>query len=287
MLSRTAIGYVLHGRKYIYYGDRCAEVGEGDMFLYDAGFHYEENIVGTRGSFEQILFYISPDALQQILLGLSTNYGVGYTARHACERCRTRNFVSMTATAPLHDFFGSVNQSFRQERFRHNDICQRIKLNELIYLIIAEDECCLRSKLLSNADSANGHFANVIYDNIFNDVCIESLAQMTHRSLTSFKKEFKRQFSAPPHRWFIDQRLNRSKILLISTSKTISEVGAECAFSNISHFIKLFKNKFHDTPAVYRQKYQASYRRDDSVVDETAAHDGPPAAGQLTAAAGE
>lgn len=28
----------------------------------------------------------------------------------------------------------------------------------------------------------------------------------------------------------------------------------ECAFSNISHFIKLFKHRFHDTPAVFRQK---------------------------------
>lgn len=259
MLSRMAIGYLQTGRKYIYDGDCGYEIGEGDMFIYDIGLHFEENITGAGGLFEQIMFYISPDILQQTLFALGANYGIGYAARHSCERCRNSSFASMRATQPLRDFFAGINQSFRHEGFRHNDVAQSIKLNELIYLLISEEEGCLRSKMLLNADTANSQFASVIHDNIYNDVGIEALARMTNRSLTSFKKEFKRLFAAPPHKWFIEQRLHKSKMLLISTSKTISEVGAECAFSNISHFIKLFKNKFNDTPAVYRQKYQTAF----------------------------
>lgn len=254
MLSRAAVGFLIKGRKFIYYGDKCSEVNEGDVFIYDAGLHYEENIVSQGGTYEQITFYVSPSSLQQILLGLNSNYGLNYANRHSCENCRTQNFVSMRATDALCDFFASVNLSFRQQGFRHNDVSQRIKLNELIYLILDGADCCLKSKILANADAVNGQFAMVIYNNVFRDISLESLARMTNRSLTSFKKEFKRQFATPPHKWFIAQRLDRSKVLLLSTDKTISEVGAECAFSNISHFIKLFKIRFHDTPAVFRQK---------------------------------
>ncbi len=255
MLSRTAIGYVIRGTKYIYFGDVSAHVGEGDMFIYDSGLHYEENCVGASGTFEQITFYLSPEVLQSVLLSLNSNYGLSYTDRHRCPRCRAQDFVSLSAPAPLRDFFAGVNASFLRGGLQHDAVAQRMKLNELVYLVLCTEDACVRSKLLSNADSVNGHFAMVIYDNVFKDISIETLAQMTNRSLTSFKKEFRRQFDAPPHKWFIAQRLNRSRLLLLSTGKTISEVGAECAFSNISHFIKLFKSRYRYTPAVFRQRF--------------------------------
>ena len=59
----------------------------------------------------------------------------------------------------------------------------------------------------------------------------------------------------PPHRWFIKQRLIQSRLLLISTSKSISEIGIECTFPNTSHFIKLFKKQYGTTPAIYRNTH--------------------------------
>ena len=117
------------------------------------------------------------------------------------------------------------------------------------------DECCLRSKVLSNVDAAYGNFERVVYSHIFQDMSIEELASISHRSLTSFKKEFRRHFMMPPHRWFIRQRLMQSRLLLISTSKSISEIGNECTFPNTSHFIKLFKKEYGMTPAIYRTRY--------------------------------
>lgn len=257
-LSRMAIGYIVRGRKFIYCDDCCTAIDEGGVFIYEAGLHYEENIVGTAGTFEQIMFYTSPAALQRIILGLNSSYGVTYTARHSCDACHTRSFVAMAASPSVGDFFTGVNRSLHKTGFQHNDVGQRIKLNELIYLILSGEECCLRSKLLHGADTAGEQFAQVIHNNLFNDLSIEELARLTNRSLTSFKKEFRRRFNTPPHKWLIAQRLNRAKILLLSTSKTISEVGAECAFSNISHFIKLFKSRFHATPAAYRQLHTAA-----------------------------
>ena len=101
------------------------------------------------------------------------------------------------------------------------------------------------------------HFIGTIYDNLFNDISIDTLAELTNRSLTSFKKEFKRLFNAPPHRWIIEQRLERARIMLASTSRTVSEIGIECGFANISHFIKLFKQRYNETPASFRQKCSA------------------------------
>lgn len=254
-LTRMAVGYVLSGTKYIYHNDLSYPIEEGCIFILDVGFHYEENVIGDNGRFEQITFFITPQTLQQVIFGLNINYGLSFTSRHSCINCISRNFAFDKAPMPLRNFFVGIDLSLRNSGLLHNDVGQRIKLNELIYLILSEEDSCIRRKVLRSSDADSGHFINVIYENIFNDISIERLAELTNRSLTSFKKEFKRLFNAPPHRWIIEQRLDRAKIMLASTSRTVSEIGAECAFANISHFIKLFKQRYHDTPASFRRRH--------------------------------
>lgn len=258
-LSRIAIGYIHSGAKYLYHNDRCFAVEEGNLFVLDTGFHYEENIIGENGRFEQIIFYLSSDTLQQAIFGLNINYGLSFSSRHSCNKCISHNFAIAKCDAPIRNFFMGIDLSLRNAGLLHNDIGQRIKLNELIYLILSGEDNCTKRKILRSADTSSGHFVNTIYDNIFNDISVETLAEMTHRSLTSFKKEFKRIFDKPPHRWIIEQRLDRAKILLYSTSRTISEIGLECGFANISHFIKLFKQRYHCTPASFRRQSDSTH----------------------------
>ena len=252
-LSRIAIGYILSGTKYIYNNDKFYQIGEGDLFMLGAGFHYEENIVGVNGRFEQIIFYFAANTLQQMIFGLNINYGLTFSSRHSCQHCIVQNFAMSKADVPLSNFFVGIDLSLRNSGLLHNDIGQRIKLNELIYLVLSGDDNCIKRKLLRSADTSSGHFVNTIYENIFNDISIERLAELTNRSLTSFKKEFRRIFDSSPHHWIINQRLDRAKILLSSTSRTVSEIGSECGFANISHFIKLFKQRYKHTPATYRR----------------------------------
>ena len=155
----------------------------------------------------------------------------------------------------MRSFFSHTASYLQEERFMHDEAAENIKMTELIYLIISQRDGCLKSKVLSNVDAAHDNFEQIIYSHIFSDVSIEKLAEKSNRSLTSFKKEFKRIFKTSPHHWIIGQRLARAKIMLSSTSRTVSEIGAECGFANISHFIKLFKQRYDCTPAAYRRTY--------------------------------
>lgn len=256
--SRLAIGCVLAGSKYIYLNDSCTAINEGEIFLLETGHHYTENIIGDSGRFEQITFYLNGAVLQRVIFGLNINYGISFSSTHSCSKCLRQNFAIATDNKPLYNFFIGIDTSLRNSGLLHNDIGQQIKLNELIYLILTSNDGCMRRKVLRSADTESGHFMNVIYDNIFNDVSIESLAEQTHRSLTSFKKEFRKLFNMPPHRWIIEQRLMRAKVMLSSTNRTVSEVGIECGFTNISHFIKLFKQRYNTTPALFRREHSTA-----------------------------
>lgn len=256
-LSRCAVGYVLHGTKNIYYGDKRCRISRGEIFYLGAGRHYVENMADDDNQFEQIIFYYTPAELQQIMSQLNITYGVEISNTHTCEQCRNRQHVSMPASNTMKSFFQSCNCYLRNDFFS-SDAAENIKMSELIYMLIALGDCCMKSKLLENMDAARGNFDRIVYSNIFNDVSIEQLAGASNRSLTSFKKEFKRRFDIPPHKWYIRQRLAQSQLLLLSTSKSVSEIGIECSFPNTSHFIKLFKKEYDMTPAAYRQRHLAA-----------------------------
>lgn len=257
-LSRYAIGYVVRGTKHIYYGDACHTVSKGEIFYMGVGNHYVEDIPEEGRPFEQVIVYYSPELLQRTLLYLNMNYSINISNSHSCDRCRRLNHVSTEASSTLRSFFTHAVSYLQDDNFMHDEAAENIKLTELMYLIVSQSDGCLKSKILSNMDASRDNFEQIIYSHIFCDISIEELSTLCNRSLTSFKKEFKRHFYMPPHRWFIRQRLMQSRLLLISTSKSISEIGIECTFPNTSHFIKLFKREYGTTPAIYRHRHCGS-----------------------------
>ena len=255
-LSRYAIGYVLRGSKYIYDGDQRVRLTRGDLFYLGIGHHYTEDVPENGQPFEQILVYYTPAELQRIMMHLSITYGMDIANGHSCPRCASRPYVVMSGWTAIRNFFANTNACLRDEGMHHDGTAGSIKMTELIYLIVSHEDNCLKSKILNNVDAAKENFEQVVHEHIFRNIPIEELARMTNRSLTSFKKEFRRIFSMPPHTWFIRQRLMQSRLLLISTSLSISEIGAECSFPNTSHFIKLFKKEYAMTPAAYRSRHE-------------------------------
>lgn len=265
-LSRHGIGFILRGHKNIYYGDVCHEVGPGELFYLGTGNHYTEDVPDNGKPFEQIVFYYTPEQIGRILSQLSQSYNLTIINDHVCENCREASHVIFPAWNTMRNFFLTINQYIKDDVFADDCTAEIIKMTELIYLILIHPNCCLKNKVLNNIDIAKEQFEQTIHNHIFMDISIDGLAQKCNRSLTSFKKEFKKHFYVPPHKWFLKQRLMHSRLLLISTNKSVSEVGIECNFPNTSHFIKLFKKEYNMTPSLYRNTHEAQREHLSSVV---------------------
>lgn len=254
-ISRYAIGYVLRGRKYIYYGDTRYEIRQGDIFYLGIGTHYTEDIPEEGKHYEQITFFYSPENLREILTTLSINYQLEIDSSRAyTEEEDELSHVSCPAWNMVRYFFGNVNQYLKDDIFSEEPTAEKLKTTELIYLLISNPECRIKGRILSDANTASEGFEQIIQRHIFDGLSTEELAALCNKSLTSFKKEFVRHFHEPPHRWFLKRRLTHSRLLLISTDKSIADIASECRFTNTSHYIKLFKQEYGLTPAVYRNR---------------------------------
>lgn len=259
--SRHGIGYILRGKKYIYNGDTRIEVTKGEMFYFNIGTHYTEMIPEGSKAYEEIIFFYTPEMLADILTTLNLTYKHEITNEHSCENCAGKSEVAYPAWNTVRNFFAMVNQYLKEDIFAEDITAQRLKTTELIYLITSKPDCCIKTKILDNMDLMSENFERTIQDHIFDDISIEELAEICNKSLTSFKKEFKKHFHESPHKWLIKQRLMHSRMLLISTNKSVSEIGLECNFPNTSHYIKLFKKEYGLTPAAYRNKSRADKSR--------------------------
>ncbi|MFI3318450.1 MAG: helix-turn-helix transcriptional regulator [Rikenellaceae bacterium] len=251
-LARNAIGYVLRGEKRIYESDSAISVKRGEVFFLSCARHYVENIAPAGSTYEEISFYISEVDAQSIITNFDVRFSFSASCGHRCEKCDGAPHLSYQPWPMLSSFFEAVNIYISNEGYIQDPSCEQIKLSELIYLIVSSDDNCLKSRILQSIDRSRANFEQVIYSNIFSPLSIDELALMCNRSLTSFKKEFKRIYNQPPHQWFLHQRLSHSRMLLVHSSEPVSQIGSKCAFPNTSHFIKLFKRYYGDTPASFR-----------------------------------
>lgn len=78
---------------------------------------------------------------------------------------------------------------------------------------------------------------------------IEKFGYLTGRSLTTFKRDFKKAFSTTPQRWLTRKRLELAYYQLTEKKKKPLDVCYEVGFENLSHFSFAFKKQFGLAPS--------------------------------------
>jgi AraC-like DNA-binding protein len=77
---------------------------------------------------------------------------------------------------------------------------------------------------------------------------IGKFGYLTGRSLTTFKRDFKKAFHVTPQRWLTQKRLEFAHYHIAVNKRKASEVCYESGFENLSHFSYAFKKQFGYAP---------------------------------------
>ena len=91
------------------------------------------------------------------------------------------------------------------------------------------------------------HFIHV---NLHSRLKIETIAENLHVSRDYLSKAFKKATGISLHQYILDQKLTEAKKML-AAGMSVNEVSYTLCFCNESHFIQLFKGKYHMTPTEY------------------------------------
>ncbi|MBO0938280.1 helix-turn-helix transcriptional regulator [Fibrella sp. HMF5335] len=86
------------------------------------------------------------------------------------------------------------------------------------------------------------------------NLSLTEFAKFSNRSVTTFKREFKRIFNMPPAQWLLQKRLDYAEVLLTNTEKSVADIAAESGFVSNAHFSRTFSQKFGASPLHYRKR---------------------------------
>ena len=86
------------------------------------------------------------------------------------------------------------------------------------------------------------------------DLTISSLARPCGMSEVYFRKLFKSYARCSPIKYITSVRLKNAELLLKYDFLTLRECAAQCGFSSVQYFTRVFKAKYNAAPAEYRKK---------------------------------
>lgn len=93
--------------------------------------------------------------------------------------------------------------------------------------------------------------AAYIEKHIAESITVHALARFVYLTSHCFRREFKRSFGMPPHRYVIQQRIERGKTLLAGSALSIAEIGLALGFSRTSSFSAAFRKITGISPTEY------------------------------------
>lgn len=124
-------------------------------------------------------------------------------------------------------------------------------LNTLVIYTIENEQ---KSQKRQHSDDINV-VIDFIQNNYSDSISIDDMIQNIHISKYHFIRLFRRIMGTTPYNYLTNYRINKSKLLLRTTNKSIAEISEECGFLDTSNFISQFKKNTNQKPTDYRRDF--------------------------------
>ncbi|HOP64475.1 MAG TPA: helix-turn-helix domain-containing protein [Spirochaetota bacterium] len=113
---------------------------------------------------------------------------------------------------------------------------------------------CMGSHMImqGRTDNPIGKAIDIMKSSVDKDVDITGIARSLGMSPPQFSTKFKKITGLAPNLYFTHIKLNEARKML--KNKSVTEVSLDLGYDNISHFIRLFNDKFGITPKQFQMQ---------------------------------
>ncbi len=196
------------------------------------------------GNWDGLVIYFYPDVLHEIY-----KY---QTPKFLEEQTQTMSSGKQIGNKLLDKFVDNLTIYFENPNLMDETLAL-LKIKEFILILLKSEKHKTTQQFIADLFTPDKlHFTSVIESNIFSSINMQELAFICNKSLSSFKREFKKIYNDTPSHYIKNKRLEYAAKLLCSTQKTISNIAFEVGFQDITTFSASFRQKFNNSPSGYR-----------------------------------
>jgi len=151
----------------------------------------------------------------------------------------------------LDGYFHSMLNYFRGKN-RPPDHILVLKLKELLITLMNCDPV-ITAYFNHLAETDKPSLEQIMEKNFCFNLKLEEYAELSHRSLSTFKRDFKEQFNQSPGKWLQTRRVNFAANLMANSNLSVSQIAFESGFEDLSHFSRVFKKAMGINPSEYKK----------------------------------
>ncbi len=196
-------------------------------------------------SCEVYVVHLYPDILKEI-------YEADFPAVIK-PKSEKRDVAKIKGALFLTNFIESLALYFDHPQAMNHDLLL-LKMKEIVLLLFQSCHAKTISSLFADIYSPRYvTISQVLENHLHSDLSINELANLAGLGLSTFKREFKKQFRDTPSNYLMEKRLEKAKELLLKTGLSIGEICHQVGFKDIAHFSRSFKKKYKAPPSGFRR----------------------------------
>lgn len=243
-LTEHTLILVLKGAKLLHFPEKTIRVEKGHVALLKKGVYAMAEYIEEGLSFEALLVFLSDKIIKDA------------TIEKVAVKSRSENkasFVILPTNEHIDIYTSQLRRYFDTPMVKDKDLLQ-LKQKEILLLLKGINSTHLTGFLLALPKNAQEDIETIVDKHLLQELSIADYANLSNRSITSFKRDFRKIYDASPRQWINQKRLEHAYLLLNNTTDRISEISDACGFESASYFIKLFKKQYGYTPSSLRSK---------------------------------
>ena len=241
------IAYVLSGKKSWMTHQNKWTLSTGESIFVKKGAYMNQQFMDDR--FCVLMFFMTDDFLKKFV---QTDMLELASSHDYIQESEPLQRVDVTES--LSTLYTSFFSYLRQSAPTPEKIIE-LKFREMLLNILSNPKNSGVGHLVSEITAFDkSPVPRVMEENFSFNLSLENYARLCGRSLSSFKRDFRKHYSISPGRWLVQRRLTLAKQLLMSTAHNVQEICYDSGFENASHFVRSFKENFGQTPLEFRKK---------------------------------
>lgn len=240
-----SIVYVLNGQKKWITPTKAFLVQENQsIFVRKGAFKNQQYF---EESFCVLMFFMKDEFIKRCI-EIDITHEISTPQKIDCPEFIYRINIEESLRVLYHSFF-----SYLQNQNKTPQKIIELKFREMLLNICLDAKNKdIKNLLYTLAQNSGGSIEKVMEEQFIYNLKVDEFARLCGRSISTFKREFRKIYNTTPGKWLMKKRLNLARELILTTDFTVQQICYDCGFESDSHFIRSFKSAFGDTPQHWR-----------------------------------
>lgn len=237
-LTLHMFSFLQKGKKQVHFADSSVAVNVKQSLLIKRGNCLWSELMDNDDIYYCKLLFFSESKLRDFLRKHS---------QFKPEEEETPSYFIIENDSYIHSYLNSLSTvNNAPDIFMENLL--EVKFEELMLYLMNKYGKPFENYLQSLISKEQSAFKTVVENNVYSNLKIDEIAFLCQMSLSTFKRNFIKEYKTSPGKWLQDKRLQKAKELLKEGKVRPSDIYLDFGYNNLSNFSAAFKNKFGKSP---------------------------------------